>query len=493
MDEGGRRAGIALIRRLSAVATRIHAGDRLQVTLQAIADTVVDELGFGVAAVNNARADGSFEMVAVAGSQECADALLGKIVSAQDMDAVLADGQAWGQLRYVSHTVAAARTRPHSWKPSFTPIDAPDAWHPEDSLFAPLRSTSGELLGILSVDLPADGRRPGSLQRELLEVLAVQAGLAISATRLQDELRREHDYLLAEQSRLRASEEAFRFAFSDSSIGMAMIGLVGHERGRYLRVNPALARLLGASVDEVLGSSIGRFAIDQSAAGVERALATAIEQGTGTQRADRRCRHADGSEIWLSLRSSIVGGGGSQRAFLLVQAEDAAARLAREQQLVHEAEHDALTALPNRRLVLQRLDAALTFAREAGVRTTVLFCDLDDFKNVNDTYGHLAGDAVLAEIASRLRAAVRAGDVAGRLGGDEFVVLATDLDDEQAAALVARIRAVVAEPLDHAPGMTVGVSIGSLTLDADTDQLLDPLGVLQRVDAAMYSDKARLS
>ena len=488
MDEVGLRTGIDLVRRMSAIATRIHSGERLEDTLQAIADVVVQEIGFGVAAVNYRRPDGGFEMVAVAGSQECSDALLGVVITQAEMDDLLAGSEAWGGLQFVPHE-RGSDERTHTWTPDYVPLEVHDAWHPDDSLFAPMRDASGEVLGLLSVDLPHDGRRPGPLQRELLEVLAGQAGLAISAGLMQDQLRREHDYLLDEQARLRASEEAFRFSFEESSTGMAQVGIIGEERGRFVRVNAAIARLLGTTVEGLRGRRVVEFAIDEN---VDRALgaaAMAAAAGTSAPRADYRCLRADGSHTWLSISSTVIPDGSSRPPFLLVQAEDAAARVATEQRLLHDAEHDALTSLPNRRLLLHRLEGVLESARSGGPRATVMFCDLDDFKDVNDSYGHRVGDEVLEQIAGRLATVVRTDDLAGRLGGDEFVVLAEDLDDDSVASLVDRIRESVAEPLVAAPGVTVGVSVGVLTIDSNLDPALDALGVLQRVDAAMYEDK----
>ncbi|WP_346620460.1 GGDEF domain-containing protein [Blastococcus montanus] len=154
----------------------------------------------------------------------------------------------------------------------------------------------------------------------------------------------------------------------------------------------------------------------------------------------------------------------------------------------HQATHDALTGLPNRVLFLERLQATLADAGQDG-RPGVLFCDLDGFKQVNDTLGHAAGDELLRQVAARLRAVVRPGDTVGRLSGDEFAVVLPDLaDDDDARHLADRVTGCFAEPfrLDGTP-VPVGTSVGVAVLGADRDRTADEL--LREADAAMYRHK----
>ncbi|MDX6214703.1 MAG: hypothetical protein QOG99_287 [Frankiales bacterium] len=157
----------------------------------------------------------------------------------------------------------------------------------------------------------------------------------------------------------------------------------------------------------------------------------------------------------------------------------------REAMLSHEARHDELTGLPNRRMVSDRLEAAAARAAEASTMIGVLFIDLDHFKAVNDSYGHLIGDAVLKVTADRLRAAIRGSDMAARLGGDEFVIVCEDLRDE--AALTAAIQRVdralgASIQVDDEITLEVGATIGHV-LATGHDAWQD---LIERADLDMY-------
>ena len=137
----------------------------------------------------------------------------------------------------------------------------------------------------------------------------------------------------------------------------------------------------------------------------------------------------------------------------------------------HQALHDPLTRLANRALCRDRLEHALAHAERSGSNAApVLYVDVDDFKRVNDLYGHSAGDAVLVALARRLAAAVRPADTVARLGGDEFVVVCEDVDERVALGLGWRVAAAVQEPLEvdgtqHRISASVGIALGSGAVD----------------------------
>jgi diguanylate cyclase (GGDEF)-like protein/PAS domain S-box-containing protein len=169
---------------------------------------------------------------------------------------------------------------------------------------------------------------------------------------------------------------------------------------------------------------------------------------------------------------------------------DIRTRKSYESQLEHQATHDPLTGLPNRALLIERLNGALERARRHGTRVAVLFLDLDHFKVINDSLGHDAGDQVLVALAARLRRALRPGDTVARFGGDEFVVLCADLVHPlDAAAVAERMRTVLSGPLPVGDSeIFVGVSAGIALSDGEG---ADAGALIRDADAAMYRAKQR--
>jgi diguanylate cyclase (GGDEF)-like protein len=153
--------------------------DELVTMLDLLAATIVQALGFGVAVMNIARPDGTFEVVSVAGDDGARTMLLGTVLGAEIWDELLSVSEPWGLLRFADHRNEAANPDALRWVPDIVPLDGEDAWHPKDELYAPLTASDGSRLGILSVDLPRDGRRPNSSTRQALEAFAISAALAI--------------------------------------------------------------------------------------------------------------------------------------------------------------------------------------------------------------------------------------------------------------------------------------------------------------------------
>jgi diguanylate cyclase (GGDEF)-like protein len=163
----------------------------------------------------------------------------------------------------------------------------------------------------------------------------------------------------------------------------------------------------------------------------------------------------------------------------------ALARLRGEERMRHDAVHDPLTGLANRTLLRDRLEQALARSQRKGGASGLLFVDLDNFKQVNDEYGHAMGDAVLVELGKRLQTAVRPTDTVARLGGDEFVVVCEELDEETAVALGRRLHDALEQPLvidgvEHTLSASIGIALGQA----------DPDGLLGNADAAVYRAKA---
>jgi len=161
-----------------------------------------------------------------------------------------------------------------------------------------------------------------------------------------------------------------------------------------------------------------------------------------------------------------------------------------EERFRHMAQHDALTGLATRLVLQDRLNAALERARRNVTGLALLMLDLDKFKEINDTFGHHAGDEVLRVTASRIVAAVRKSDTVARMGGDEFIVLLSDLSDPEAVeSIAAKVVAALSLPVRFAGvELPVSVSVGVCTVTAGE---LDADMLLRNVDAALYRAKAR--
>ncbi|MEN3361158.1 MAG: diguanylate cyclase [Mycobacteriales bacterium] len=200
---------------------------------------------------------------------------------------------------------------------------------------------------------------------------------------------------------------------------------------------------------------------------------------------------ASGSALASLLGGAAISALLSMMLFILATGRARALRLVREktEQLQHQALHDGLTGLPNRVLILDRIEQALARARRHGTSVAVMFLDLDGFKDINDTFGHAVGDRLLQAVSDRLTGLLRASDSVGRLGGDEFVVLLEGVSLDSGPNVVAeRIRIVLAGPYyfdgPDRPAIYSHASIGiAVGLRADADELL------RDADIALYEAK----
>lgn len=204
---------------------------------------------------------------------------------------------------------------------------------------------------------------------------------------------------------------------------------------------------------------------------------------------EHRLKHANGSYRWASVRAVIVRSAGGIAQRVTGVQTDISERKHFDALAHADTLYDPLTQLAGRRLFDRRLTRALERAKKhADYAFALLFIDLDRFKEINDTHGHLVGDSVLAEIARRLQSCVRPGDMISRRGGDEFTVLIDDLDDSTDALRVAeRIQAQVAAPLECAgKRLLISTSIGIATSRPD---YASPEDMLHEADQSMYQAK----
>lgn len=197
----------------------------------------------------------------------------------------------------------------------------------------------------------------------------------------------------------------------------------------------------------------------------------------------------DGTVRWLRETGDIIRDATGRPVRMIGTVRDISDDKTREQRMLHQAFHDELTGLPNRAFFRVHLDDALTRVRRSSTLAAVAFVDLNKFKPINDTLGHAAGDAVLATLADRLRAGVRASDYVARLGGDEFVVVFEGLHrPEEVEPLAEKLLAAIRAPVpyeDRHLKLDASIGIALYPLDAETPELL-----VERADQAMYEAKA---
>ncbi len=287
---------------------------------------------------------------------------------------------------------------------------------------------------------------------------------------------------LAEEA-LKVREARFRRAFDNARAGMMFLTVDGNVRS----ANQAMTSLLGYTEPELLSRDIESLCSQQDPSGMGDGIADLIAGEIGIYQAEHCLQHADGRQVWGLVSGSLMQEANGEPDFLMFQVEDVTARRDAESQLAHEVLHDNLTGLPNRALLTHHLRQACARAERSATFVAVLFLDLDDFKEVNDSLGHVVGDELLIEVAARLRGCMRGTDIAARRGGDEFVVVCEGLADPAAAQLVAhRIDRALAVPM--AAGSThvqITASIGIATADGTTD----PEDLLRGADTAMYRAK----
>lgn len=257
---------------------------------------------------------------------------------------------------------------------------------------------------------------------------------------------------------------------------------VAFDPFRFDYISPAIAPVLGVTPDELYAEPL-RFvrAIHPDDAPV---VLGDVLSGRPREVLQFRVVHADGTVRTVEVRSHLVHDEDGRAVALEATARDITAAADLHRHLDTLAHRDTLTGLLNRRALLGALEARV----EAGTPTSVLFCDLDGFKAVNDTCGHEAGDAVLVEVAKRLSASVRDGDLVARLAGDEFVIVSRP---EGAGHIANRLLARLVEPIALADGSTatVGTSIGIADLHDPTSSDLAIDELLKQADAAMYTAK----
>jgi diguanylate cyclase (GGDEF)-like protein/PAS domain S-box-containing protein len=284
---------------------------------------------------------------------------------------------------------------------------------------------------------------------------------------------------------LRAPIESdpFRLAFEQGAIGIA----VHDPAGEPVSVNPAMRALLGRERVDLAG--LVNAVQPEERMGLHRRMRSLVAGDGTTLVAEHRVDHPDGTRCVRLHVSTATDRGGAVIA-IVTHAVDVTEQYEHARDLLHQTLHDALTGLPNRTLLRDRLEHALsrTARASSGTGLALLYLDLDHFKSVNDSLGHACGDEVLVEAANRLQAAVRPSDTVARFGGDEFVVCCEDISSStETVNLAERILAAMRAPFhpsDHEVLLSTSIGIALAQRPGETaDELL------RDADAALYAAK----
>jgi diguanylate cyclase (GGDEF)-like protein/PAS domain S-box-containing protein len=292
-------------------------------------------------------------------------------------------------------------------------------------------------------------------------------------------------FLLDVTEQKRAAEQLVLAAEVFQSSGEAIV--ISDAALNIVTVNPAFTAITGYAPQEAVGRTPYELSRGVRSREHDREILDAVQRSGYWQGEvwDRR-KSGDSYPKWLTL--SAVRDAGGRVANYIEIFSDISERKEREERVRHLAHHDALTGLPNRALLTDRITQAIALAQRNGTRLAVMFLDLDRFKNVNDSLGHSVGDKLLREVAARLLAAMRGSDTVSRLGGDEFVILMPEVSEVSVIAVAARkVLDTVSRPynidgheLISTPSMGISVYPGD---GPDVETLL------RNADAAMYHAK----
>jgi diguanylate cyclase (GGDEF)-like protein len=514
---------LATLARLGAMFERtasVRDEADLQEVLEDVARTIGEVLGYGAVVVNVYRPAFDDMLTAAAmGSEESLQALLGTVSPNETWTPLLADrfrrrGGAYfvpdGEFDWDSLGV-------ETYVPDLEPSDHPDAWLPGDALFVPLRDARHQLLGVISVDEPATGLRPTDNELDALVTISGHAALALRiAQEIAEDMQHQRmlegvlevSARLAEADDVEAVLQAVCDGIEDAlGFNRVMISLAEEPD---LPLEPVATSGWGRDEPEIDGSTLDSlaplFCEDYEVAGCYLLPAEVAEHRLGIDHFPYRSEmngrgpHA-WSRHWLIVplvegerrvgviwvddpRDRLLPTRARLQALRLFANQAAAALRAADQtvRLRHEATHDPLTGLPNRRAFRRRLAREI----DGGDRFALVLCDMDNLKLVNDTHGHELGDRALQMLAEALSGELRRSDEAYRIGGDEFGIVLPGASQLDAERVMRRLREAVGLGM-LATGDRIEASFGVAVHQRGDDALR----LVRRADEALYSAKRR--
>jgi diguanylate cyclase (GGDEF)-like protein len=511
------------LRGLLEVSRLVRAEGDLDELLAAIARAVGESLGFETVVINLYRpAWNDFRVTTVHGSERARALLVGRVRGIEEWEPLLDE-------RFDRRGAYHVRAGEYDWSGadySYVPETEPgvgeDAWHPEDALFLPLRRSDGELLGILSVDEPVSRRRPTDEELDVLVSFADHAALAVQLSQETAQAVRHRlalEQLLDVSSRLTtepAVDEILRAVctgvrdalgfhnvlatlFDPGSGRLEPRAAVGWVLEQIERADPVYLADVQGLLDpqfEVQGCYL--LPNEEADVRVPRRKLRYVSQqnGSGPWAWSHHwllvpLHDGDGDVIgvlWADEPDDRLRPSPERLQALRIFANQAAAAIiasARLRELRFLADHDPLTRLLNRRAFVDRLDGEVARAARYDRSFGLVICDLDGFKELNDRYGHPAGDEALQVFGRILHEALRRPDDAFRIGGDEFALLLAEAGDDDARAVVSRVRTLL-ESSDDARLAGVRASFGVASCPADAQ---DAHVLFRLADEALYEAK----
>jgi diguanylate cyclase (GGDEF)-like protein len=514
---------VAPLTGLLEVTRLVRSEQDLGALLPAVATAVAEAMGYGTVVISLYRpAWNDFRVETVHGSDEARDALLGRARTWAEWEPLF-------DLRFERHGCFLLPWDEFDWSwdrsvsfvPDFEMADTPDAWHPEDALFVPLRHSEGHMLGVMSVDEPVSGCRPSDDDLAVLAALAAHAAQAVQDALAAAEAARHRTAL---EHLLRVSARLTETLSIDAIMQEVCSGIraaLGFRNVSVEIIDAATQRavpraVVGWTPDEVAASQSGdvetlrrlldgEFEVDGcfllpgreacARLGIERPAYESARNGRGPLAWDHHwliipLHDRDGQlvgVIWADEpEDRLLPSTDRLQALRMFanQAATAVAAVAAFEEMQFLAENDPLTGLGNRRGFTRRLAEEVHRAARYGQRFALVVLDIDGFKALNDYYGHSEGDMALEAIGAVLRATMRRSDSAFRLGGDEFALILESAGVQETTGVVDRIGAGIAgvqAGAGHLLRASFGVALG--------DGTPDPEALLQAADAAMYEAK----